>query len=143
MSLRESISGIFTSDRGISVNIIPKDTSPESQELLLQPEAEFILDYQITEEDAYCGVLEFRTPAPIEVQNRARPDDLEWKSDQGEISATEIKHGDLILMKVVLPSQYRGKKRGKIEIIERSGGVETKLCEHPVVSDPPLTHTSS
>lgn len=135
--------GFETTGLSITVNLVPKDTSPKSEELLLQPEAEFSLVYQITEDDPYSGTLEFRTPDPFEIKNRGRPDNMEWKSDVQEISADEVEGEDIILMKAVLPSQYRGKKKGKIEIIERSSGEKTKLCEQQIVSDPPLNHTSS
>lgn len=141
--VRELVGGFRTTNLGITVNLVPRDTSPGSEDLLLQPEAKFSLEYQITGDDPYSGTLRFQAPDPLEVKNRGRPDNMEWRSDIQEISANEVEGEDLVLMKVVLPSQYRGKVRGKIEVVECSGSKETKLCEHPIVSDPPLTHTSS
>ncbi|TKX47535.1 hypothetical protein EXE41_04740 [Halorubrum sp. SD690R] len=127
----------------LTLNLVPRDTLPESDELLLQPEAKFNLKYQIADDSSYSGTLRLQAPDPLKIKNRGRPKDIEWKSDRQEISATGVQGEGIILMKVLLPSQYRGRMRGKIEIFECSNDGETRLCKHSVVSDPPLTHTTS
>lgn len=143
MGYRDSIWGFDNENINISVDLIPEDTSPRSETLLLQPEAKFALKCDFSDYKFYSGVLDIQTPDPFEVKNRGRPNSMGWDSDDGEISVEEAKGLDIILMKVILPSQYRGKKLGKIEIFERVGDEKTKRCEHRLKSDPPLTHTSS
>lgn len=143
MGLRERIFGFESPDNSITVELVPIDTAPISEALLMQPEASFDLKYQIEKNRSYSGVLEFRTPDPFEIRNRGRPDSMEWDSNNQKILADQVKKDGRIQMKVVFPSQYRGQKSGQIKIIEQSRDVERKLREHPIVSDPPLIHTQS
>jgi hypothetical protein len=142
MGIRERLFGFENSATGISLEFTPIDTAPDSEALLLQPEARFDVKYQIQIDGSYSGTLEFRTPDPFVIKNRARPDSLEWNSNDQIVSANEAEEDDRIQMKVVFPSKYRGKKSGQIEIIEQSNKGE-KLLEYRMMSDPPLIHTQS
>lgn len=142
MGIRERLFGFENSATGISLELIPIDTAPDSETLLLQPEARFDIKYQIQIDESYSGTLEFRAPDPFVIKNRARPDSLEWNSNDQIVSINEAEEDGRIQMKAVFPSKYRGKKSGQIEIIEQSNEGE-KLLEYRMMSDQPLIHTQS
>jgi len=88
----------------------------------------------------YSGILHFSIPDPFEVRNAGRPSNVVWKYDKQQLVFDEFGPGE-ILMQVVLPEKYRGRKFVVLSIkTAESGDIVEKV---PILSVPPLSSMSS